>query len=122
MKLHKYEVGKKHENYLRTLIQTLYLHKYDLLFLGSYPLNIFHAELPKRFQSLTLKVETTSLKTSAIGKNPDCAAGTAKPAPTVLALSLKGLQPYNNTRDKRKRNGPKDEYGIFCPRKRSMIE
>lgn len=32
------------------------------------------------------------LKTSSIGMHPDCAAGTAKPAPTVAALSLKGLQ------------------------------
>lgn len=47
---------------------------------------------PKRLQSLTLKLETARLKTSDTGINPHCAAGTAKPAPTVLALSLKGLQ------------------------------
>lgn len=49
------------------------------------------AEL-KRLQLCTLKLETASLKTSAIGITPDCAAGTAMPAPTAVALSLKGLQ------------------------------
>lgn len=50
------------------------------------------ATAPKRVQSFTLKLETALLKTSAIGIHPDCAAGTAKPAPTVAAVSLKGLQ------------------------------
>jgi hypothetical protein len=47
-------------------------------------------EPPNRDQSLTLKLETATLKTSDMGKNPDCAAG-SKPGPTAEALSLKGL-------------------------------
>jgi len=39
-----------------------------------------------------LKLITASLKASATGSCPDWAAGTAGPAPTVRALSLKGLQ------------------------------
>lgn len=58
--------------------------------MGSY--KNYQAGPPKRLQSLILKLEIASLNTSAIGIHPDCAAGTAKPAPAVLALSLKGLQ------------------------------
>lgn len=43
-----------------------------------------------------MKLETASLKTSAIGIQPACVAGTAEPAPTALALSLKGLQPQEH--------------------------
>lgn len=50
------------------------------------------AASPKRLHSLTLKLETASLKISDIGVIPACTAGTAKPAPTAEALSLKGLQ------------------------------
>lgn len=62
-------------------------------FYGNFQLNQSQAAPPKRLQSFTLKLETASLKTSDIGRNPDCAAGVAIPAPTELALSLKGLQP-----------------------------
>lgn len=58
------------------------------------------AEAPKRLQSFTLKVVMAILKTSAIGIHPDCAAGTATPAPTVTALSLKGLKSQKNQNEK----------------------
>lgn len=39
-----------------------------------------------------MKLETESLKTSAIGICPKCSADTTTPAPTVPALSLNGLK------------------------------
>lgn len=47
---------------------------------------------PKRLQSWILKLVIASLKTSAIGRHPACTAGMARPALTVLALSLNGLK------------------------------
>jgi hypothetical protein len=53
---------------------------------------LFQALPLKRFQSWILKFITASLKTSDIGKHPACSAGTAGPAATACALSLKGLK------------------------------
>lgn len=38
------------------------------------------------------------MNTSDIGMHPDCEAGVAKPEPTELALSLRGLQPQKDSK------------------------